>query len=167
MPSYGETREDGYRFKGYRMEHGREYEHWLSPEAWEAKRVRMAEWRRANYAANITEKREKAATYMRAHRRAQPELHMFTRARCRAKASGLPFSIGLLDIFVPDTCPVFGIPLIVGGSNSDQSPELDRIVNHLGYVPGNVIVVSRRANRLKSDATLTEMQLLVHFYGSL
>jgi hypothetical protein len=163
MPVYGETREDGFRFKGFNGKH----EHWLSPEAWEAKAERMRKWRRANYAANITQEREKAAAYMRDHRRAQPELHMLVRARARAKASGLPFTIGLLDVFVPEFCPVFGVPLEIGNDNPDTSPELDRIVNALGYVPGNVIVISRRANRLKSDATLAEMQVLADFYSSL
>jgi hypothetical protein len=37
-------------------------------------------------------------------------------------------------------------------------------VPHLGYVRGNVIVVSTRANRLKGDATLDELLRLAEFY---
>ena len=37
-----------------------------------------------------------------------------------------------------------------------DSPSLDRIVPELGYVKGNIRVISNRANHLKSDATLEE-----------
>jgi hypothetical protein len=36
--------------------------------------------------------------------------------------------------------------------------KVDRIVPELGYVKGNVIVVSCRANRIKSDATPDELE---------
>ena len=40
------------------------------------------------------------------------------------------------------------------------SPSLDRIVPDRGYVPGNVRVVSDRANRLKGDRNLEELRRL-------
>jgi hypothetical protein len=49
----------------------------------------------------------------------------------------------------------------------DASPELDRIVPSLGYVKGNVLVVSRRANRIKTDATVEELQQVASFYAAL
>jgi hypothetical protein len=45
------------------------------------------------------------------------------------------------------------------------SYSLDRRNNDLGYVPGNVVVVSLRANQLKNDATVTELRQLADFYG--
>jgi hypothetical protein len=42
-----------------------------------------------------------------------------------------------------------------------NSPSLDRIDNTKGYVPGNVWVISWRANDLKRNATLEELKLLV------
>jgi hypothetical protein len=95
---------------------------------------------------------------------------MVQNARTRAKASGVPCTIKPEDITVPTHCPVFGIPLYrttgtpFGGPNS---PALDKIVPELGYVPGNVIVVSRRANDLKKDATLDELRRLASFYSTL
>ncbi len=165
MPAYGDVREDGFRFRGYRKEGSGES--WISPQAWEAKRVRQAAWRAANYAANITEERAKAATYMQGYRRTQPELHMLVRARCRAKAQGLAFTITLLDLFVPEFCPVLGIRLEVGSEDRDCYPSIDRIENSKGYEPGNILIVSQRANRIKSDATITELELLAHFYGAI
>lgn len=52
-----------------------------------------------------------------------------------------------------------------GGKNN--SPSLDRIRNELGYVRGNVIVISNRANRLKSDASIEELRDIASFYATL
>lgn len=63
-----------------------------------------------------------------------------------------------------------GIPLYSmtgtrgGGPNS---PTLDRIRPDLGYVKGNVIVISGRANRIKSDATIEELRDIASFYATL
>jgi hypothetical protein len=42
---------------------------------------------------------------------------------------------------------------------------LDRIKNSRGYVPGNVLVISLRANLLKGQATLAELQKIAAFFG--
>lgn len=88
-------------------------------------------------------------------------------AKTRAKKKGLEFDLKSEDIVVPDVCPVFGMTLIGGGGLRDNIPTLDRIDNAKGYVRGNVIVVSWRANRLKCDATSKELRVLADFYGSL
>jgi hypothetical protein len=44
---------------------------------------------------------------------------------------------------------------------TDNSPSLDKIIPSLGYVRGNVQVISQRANSIKRDATLAELELLV------
>ena len=94
-----------------------------------------------------------------------PIPHMLAVAKSRAKKKGLPFSLKREDITVPDRCPVFGLPLRTSrGRLSRDSPSLDRIHNSKGYVPGNVIVVSLRANHLKLDATIDELRTLVAFY---
>lgn len=89
-------------------------------------------------------------------------------ANTRAKIKNLPFDITLEDITIPDTCPVLGIPLKRGvGLRIDSSPSLDRIDNKLGYVKGNIIVVSNRANQLKSNGTVEELRKIVDFYSAL
>lgn len=58
-------------------------------------------------------------------------------------------------------CPVLGIPIFSGrGKQIDNSPNLDRIVPEKGYVPGNVRVISAKANRIKSNATAEELKLV-------
>ena len=94
------------------------------------------------------------------------ETHMLKRAKKR----GLEVNITLEDIIIPEFCPVFGIRLArnVGQKTGGRaSPSLDRIDNTRGYVRGNVIVVSLRANRLKNDATVEELQKIVDFYRPL
>lgn len=58
----------------------------------------------------------------------------------------------------PTHCPVFGFELYKGWEkvNLDNSPEMDRVVPELGYVEGNMRVISRRANRLKDDGSADE-----------
>ena len=95
---------------------------------------------------------------------------MFYNAKTRARKLGLPFTITIDDVLIPTHCPVLGIPLIRGtgrNSQSENSPTLDRVLPDKGYVRGNVIVISNRANRLKSDATIKELRDIASFYATL
>jgi hypothetical protein len=80
----------------------------------------------------------------------------------------VPFSITHEDIQIPELCPVLGIKLehasketasrgAMGGFH-DASPTLDKIIPALGYVPGNIAVISWRANKLKGDGTTGELR---------
>src|SRR5882724_642638 len=91
-----------------------------------------------------------------------PGYNMFCEARSAAKRRGLEFSIKLEEITVPETCPILGMPLVKGvRQRLFSSPSLDRIDSSRGYVPGNVWVISWRANHLKSNGTLIEFRQLV------
>jgi hypothetical protein len=93
-----------------------------------------------------------------------PEGKLFTAARVRAQDQGVPFGITVDDIVIPAKCPVLGLPLESGqGGWTDASPSLDKIIPELGYVPGNIAVISWRANRLKSDGTLEELKAIVEW----
>jgi len=94
---------------------------------------------------------------------------MLDNARTRALKAGVPFAIRAEDIVVPTHCPILGLPLYPtlgkkgGGPNS---PSLDRIEPCRGYVPGNIVVISSRANRLKSDASIEELRKIASFYAT-
>lgn len=92
---------------------------------------------------------------------------MLRNARRRAKELNLPFNLEERDICVPAYCPILGVPLEVGSLDRDNSPSLDRIIPERGYTRGNVVVLSMRANRLKSDASLDELKSLVSFLSQL
>jgi len=92
---------------------------------------------------------------------------MWTRARVRARAEGIQFSITEEDFSIPEYCPVFPhlkLAFSAGrGSRPDNIPTLDRLQPARGYVPGNVNVISMRANRLKSDASAEELQRILEW----
>ena len=84
---------------------------------------------------------------------------LVNKARARARESGVLCTITADDLTIPDFCPLLGIPLkrCVGGSPGPGSPSIDRIDPARGYVPGNVWVISHRANRIKGDASAGEL----------
>jgi hypothetical protein len=120
--------------------------------------------RKARYATDDAHRQE-CISRQRAYRTTRPENMLLSDARRRAKASDLPFDLTVDDIVIPETCPVLGIPLVIGNSYSDResSPSIDKLVPERGYVRGNVCVISFRANRLKSDATLTELEAVTNY----
>jgi hypothetical protein len=89
--------------------------------------------------------------------------------RGKAKARGLPFDLTADYLFslipVDFICPVLGIPLVFGadGAFNPNSASVDRLNPRLGYVRGNVRVISNRANILKRDVTdAEELQMVVN-----
>ena len=90
------------------------------------------------------------------------------RLKLKAAKLGIPFNITIEDVKTPSYCPILGIPLIYANiCSTDNSPSIDRIIPKLGYIKGNVVVISRRANRIKNDATISELQKISDFYNKL
>lgn len=84
---------------------------------------------------------------------------MLSNARQRAKKKGLALDIDrdyILSI-MPDACPIFKKEFDYTGGRGKWSPSIDRIVPELGYVKGNVQVVSLLANQMMSAATDDEL----------
>ena len=99
--------------------------------------------------------------------RLNPAAMLHRDAKKRALKKGVPFSITTDDISIPSHCPVFGFELKPGeGQQCDTSPSLDRIIPSLGYVPGNIEVISYKANRIKNDATAHELRAVADYYSS-
>ena len=91
-------------------------------------------------------------------------------AKHRARKAGTPFDLSPNDFHIPARCPALGIRLVrnIGGRTShDASPTLDRINPRRGYVPGNVIVISRKANTIKSNSTPRELERVASFVRQL
>lgn len=71
----------------------------------------------------------------------------------------------LLSLFPKDSvCPVLGIPMHWGESGGRMtSPSLDRIDNSKGYIHGNLIWMSRRANLIKGNHSLKDIKKVAEF----
>lgn len=90
---------------------------------------------------------------------------MLSNSKQRAKLGNIEHTITKEDIKIPDRCPVFGFELKRERKNNwVTSPSIDRIDNTKGYTPENIVVVSRRANILKKDATIEELEMMANFY---
>lgn len=91
----------------------------------------------------------------------------FNRIRNRAKVRGQPFNITLQDIpEIPTHCPILGLKLEInwgGRAQAANSPTLDRAINDKGYIPGNVVWVSAKANRMKGEHTVETLRTFLEW----
>lgn len=91
-------------------------------------------------------------------------LYLLTTARKRAKQAGIECTIKESDIVVPDVCPILGVKLGRSRGAVDRaSPSLDRVDSSVGYVPGNVRVISWYANKMKNDLTVDQVRNLLSY----
>jgi hypothetical protein len=88
---------------------------------------------------------------------------MLSGAKQRAKTKGLAFDLTVEDIAIPVYCPILGMPLYTSELDSDCSPSIDRIDNSGGYTKDNIQIISTRANRIKSDSSIEELQRLLNY----
>lgn len=99
--------------------------------------------------------------------------------KVRAQHRGYETDLEILDMpEVPDVCPVLGIPLQLrkvagqgngkgrGGKFSHNSPTIDRRNPNLPYLKkykDNLHVISFRANNLKSNGTIEELEKVLAY----
>ena len=96
-------------------------------------------------------------------------------ARTRSIKKGWGFKIDKFKDLkpMPKKCPILDIPLFIGDGNStDNSPTLDRVGNQefyyskkdkYGRYKGNVQIISRKANQMKSNSSFEDVEKL-YFY---
>lgn len=116
---------------------------------------------------------ETRCDHQREYRKSNLPTVMCGSAKKASKLKGLPFDLTseyLKSIWpVDDTCPILGIKFTTAlkGCSRDASASLDRIIPSLGYTQGNVHVISFRANRIKNDSTIEELETLVNYLRQL
>lgn len=79
---------------------------------------------------------------------------------------GVPYNVTVDDLApFPLTCPVLGVPInwMNTGATANDSPSIDRMIPELGYTKGNVRVISQKANRLKGNASVDELEALLSY----
>jgi hypothetical protein len=73
------------------------------------------------------------------------------RMRQIGKGDQCTITASYIHSITPDVCPIFGTVFVFKGNKvSSESATLDRLVPELGYVPGNIAVISMKANRIKN-----------------
>lgn len=127
----------------------------------EKKRIRQRKWNEKN--------KLRLAELARSYRRAYPADRILKASKQSAKKKGLEHSIMVADLLpLPEFCPVFGFKLDYNLSKfGETSPSIDRINNEKGYVKGNIVIVSWKANALKKNGTIQDFQRLIDFYKGL
>lgn len=91
-----------------------------------------------------------------------PQRTIFSSKQNRAKAAKTPFTLQFADMIWPEYCPVLGIRLdysrdTKGGQPTPSSPSFDRVDPCGGYTPDNTLIVSHRANTVRSRRTPAQM----------
>lgn len=133
--------------------------------SWDSKKYqkRKEEGKVDEYLERTKDKRQ---TYEANRHVEKLDARLWQGAKTRSEKKGLPFNLEISDIKIPNICPVLRIPLYSGAGNGgihDGSPTLDRKIPHLGYVKGNVRVISSLANRIKSNATSVQIQAVAEY----
>jgi hypothetical protein len=85
---------------------------------------------------------------------------MYSSSRKRAKILNISHDINstYLISIAPQVCPILNIKLdYLSKEKSKNSPSLDRINPDVGYIVGNVHIISYLANLMKSNATTQEL----------
>lgn len=102
-----------------------------------------------------------------------PKMYWLNKMLCTKGFNTIERQQLLADLEVPDICPILGMELNYlgvgekGWTRGDDSPSIDRIDSSKGYEVGNIHVISWRANRIKNDSTLEELQALVNYFNNL
>ena len=112
----------------------------------------------------VVRKREAIRAHLRADTGPGYRALWLNNVKYRAARKGIPFDLTTDDLVFPAVCPVLGIPIRArSGSFSDNSPSVDRTIPALGYVKGNVVIMSYRANRIKCHASLDDLRKIVAY----
>jgi hypothetical protein len=89
------------------------------------------------------------------------KLAVLNRIRNKCKIEGIDFNLDIEDLNFPDLCPALGIKIIKG--MGDNAATVDRIKPNLGYTKGNIQIISKLANQIKSSATYAQILAVGEF----
>lgn len=91
--------------------------------------------------------------------------YIIRNVKASAKRRGIEFNLKYTDITIVDSCPLLGIPLSYNDFlsndnqfNSSNWATVDRFDNTKGYVRGNIWIISRLANSMKSKSTIDQLE---------
>ena len=88
----------------------------------------------------------------------------FRSKKANAIKTGKEFTIDFGDLIFPTHCPILGLELdYFNDTRAENAVTFDRIDPSKGYIKGNVVMISWRANRIKNDGTAEEHLQIASF----
>lgn len=83
------------------------------------------------------------------------------KATCKERGIAYDLDAAHLEEIWTGFCPVFGVKIDFDlHRNNENAAEIDRIEPEKGYVKGNVAWLSRKANRIKNNASPNDIEKL-------
>lgn len=129
----------------------------------EKKRLYDIEYRKKNKEKRSQQNKVLYQSFRKVMFQNDPQYYLWYVARTRARKYGTEFSIEKEDITIPEKCPILGLTLVKGDGYLPNAMSLDRVDNDKGYVKGNIRVISRKANLLKSSLTLEILENIIKY----
>lgn len=89
--------------------------------------------------------------------------------KANASSAGIEFDLTWFDLEWPTMCPILHLEIdyfCEAGGRNERSCSFDRIDPRKGYVKGNVVVMSWRANRIKNDGNAWEHRKIAEWLDS-
>ena len=92
----------------------------------------------------------------------------FRGKKANAIRVGYSWELDFADVIWNEICPILGIQLdYFAHYAQENSPSFDQIDAGLGYVKGNVHIISWRANRIKNNGTAEEHRKIADYLDSI
>ena len=129
-------------------------------------RVKSHEKAQKEYTQSVKNALDKWGCLPSRLRTAEQQAHFdfFRRKKQNARRTQHSWEISMQDLKWPTHCPMLGMELDWNlNKRGENSPSLDRLDNTEGYVPGNVAIISYRANRIKNDGTWQEHEAIAQW----
>lgn len=128
----------------------------------------IPEWK-ASYGAIVNQNMAAELFFEKWGEKEKTDLYQAQRIKFRGKKAnalhtGYTWEIKFGDLVWPSHCPILGLELdYFAEVAQENSPSFDRIDSNLGYVAGNVEIVSWRANRIKNNGTAEEHRRIADY----
>lgn len=91
----------------------------------------------------------------------------FRSCKERARRDKVEFSLTKEDIVIPELCPILQTPLVINKPGTGKchtfTPSVDRVDSSKGYTPDNIRIISLKANRMKGDMSIEDVERLLKY----
>ena len=127
-------------------------------------------WRDVNGGLRYSYCKSCEANRMKERYMKNPIPQMLSNSKIRARKKEIPHTINTEDIKKiwpkDNKCPILKKEFVMGyKKDKSYAPSLDRVVPKLGYVKGNIMIISDIANRMKQDTSPANLEKFALYYS--